>query len=457
MSHFIILIFCIMIPFFHEQQTLATEIAFEHDASLPIVYLNVVIKGGSVNDPVHQSGLSNFMAEMLLRGTQTKTKEQIDLTLDQMGAQLDIESRTEALIFRAAVLSSQLHPFLELLTEILTQPRFSEDEIKKLKSEVISGIQEELGHDESLASLKFNQFLFQNHPYGNAVLGRSEDIKNLNSKMIWDHYKKLVRNELLLIVGTGDADTSQISNWKHEFIPLLPHTPIPDENKKILEKISTPENAAHRRLLIVDKPDRTQTQIKMGQIGIQMTDPDFFPLHLGNHAFGGPSFSATLMQEIRVQRGWSYGASSGFKFGIQPRSWSIYLFPASKDSAPALELTLKLLENLKTHGITQNQFEFSKRSMINKSGFMYNTPKKRAENILLEKTLDLPTGFIKSYATTLKEVQLPQVNHALEVFLKPDCLAITILGTAKNLKTSLAKAAGIPEKEIQVTDYTKEE
>ena len=187
-----------------------------------------------------------------------------------------------------------------------------------------------------------------------------------------------------------------------------------------------------------------------------MTHPDFFPLHVANYAFGGPSFSATLMMEIREKRGWSYGASSGFRFGLEPRLWSLYLFPAEKDTAPALEYSLKLLQDLKEKGLKPEDFEFAKRSMINSVGFMYSTPSKRVENKLLEKTLNLPDGFMKSFGEQIQKVQLSEVNTALKNFIQPDRVTISVLCTAKDLKDSLTKAAGVTPDHVQVAPYTLE-
>jgi zinc protease len=187
-----------------------------------------------------------------------------------------------------------------------------------------------------------------------------------------------------------------------------------------------------------------------------MTDPDFFPLYVGNFILGGPSFSSRLMTEIRVKRGWSYGANSGFRFGIEPRYWRAHLFPASKDSPPALAETLKLIEQLKTGGVTADEFAFAQSSIVNKSGFMYNTPSKRVENALLEKTLDLPAGYMKSYGPSVAHVTRDEVNQAVAKFLKPSELAITVVGTASELKEPLAKAVGIPVNEVVVKSYTQD-
>ena len=429
----------------------AVEVSVERDANLPLVYFNLATKAGSVTDPKGQSGLTNFMGEMLLRGTKSHTKEQLDLAIDQLGAHLEVETRAEAMIFRGAVLATKLDQFLDIVTEMLTQPSFAEVEIKKLKSEVTSGILEELGHDGSLDARWFSKFLFREHPYGKPTLGTTQDINNLTQAELQAHYDRLIRDKLLLVVATGDTTVDRIQSWANSLSAARPGA------GETLAQIGPPQNAPNRRLLIVDKPDRTQTQINAGQIGVRMTDKDFFPLYLGNHAFGGGSFSARLMVEIRVKRGWSYGAESHFRQGREPRSWQIHLFPAAKDTPAALAYTLGMVNDLQQKGLTLAEFEFAKRSLVNSSGFMYNTSKRRVENKLLERTLDLPDGFMKTYGPELEKVTLDQVNSSLRTFLKPEKFAITIVATAKNLKIPLAKAAGMSEDQVQVVPYTQED
>jgi zinc protease len=428
---------------------LAAEVTFERDPSLPLVFLNVALKGGAVTDSEGHAGLTNFMGEMLLRGTRTKTKEQIDLALDQMGAQLAVETRSEAVILRGSVLAAQLDAFLALLGEIITQPSFPEGEIRKLRAEITSGLLEEQGTDSRLLSRKFTNFLFRGHPYGKPILGTIKDVANLNRPKVLGHYDLLVRDVNLLIVGSGDAEVSKIEQWSATLASARP-------GGEAIPIVAKPENSDGRRLLLVDKPDRTQTQIRTGQIGVQLTDSNYFPLYLGNHAFGGGSFSARMMVEVRVKRGWSYGAYSSFRHGRQPRSWEYYIFPATKDTPAALEFTLKMLEDLKEKGVTDAEFEIAKTSLINSDGFRYNTPEKRVENTLLEKTLDLPQGFMTTYAKNLSKLSVSDVNRALRDFVRPDRVSIAVLGTAKDLKLKLAKAAGIDESKIEVVPYTQD-
>lgn len=430
----------------------ALDVDFENDASIPLVHLNVAIKAGAAHDPIGQSGISNFMGEMLLRGTTGRSKEKLDRDLDQIGASVEVEVRAEALILRTSVLSSKLPEFLEIMTDILAQPSFRESEIRKLKTEIISGIMEEQGRDSSLARTRWDRFLFEGHPYGKPILGKIRDIERLSRVQILEHYHRFFQDRLLLVVGSGDSEASFIESWSKRVAEKAPNrvTTFP------VELVPEPKAPARKRVEIVDKPERTQTQVYAGQIGVRMTDDDFFPLYLGNHAFGGGSFSARLMTEIRVKKGWSYGANSYFRHGRRPRSWQMFYFPAAKDTPDALATGLRMIEDLKKNGLSAEEFQFAQSSLVNSAGFMYNTPAKRVENTLLERTLDLPRGFMKTYGEKLGAVTLPRVNAALKAYLQPDRLSILVLGTAKQLREGVAKAAGVDPKDVQVVGFKKE-
>lgn len=441
-----------LVAFFSTPSAKAIQVEFEKDSNLPVVHVSVVLKTGAVSDPKGQYGITNFLGEMMARGTRTRTKEQIDLEMDQMGAQFDIETRAEMMIFRGSVLAKEKKRFMSLVREILTGPSFPEAEVRKLKKEVVSSILESLGRDQTLAGHRFNEVLFAGHPFSKPILGRKADIENLTQEQLKAHYAKWFRDENLFVVGSGDASPSEVS----EFASQISSGLSTDKDGKSPSGISAPTGPTKKRIVVIDKPDRTQVQIQVGQIGLRFDHPDYFALSLVNHAFGGGGFTSRLMQEIRVKRGWSYGAGSHFRFGTQPRSWQYALFPKSTYAIEALKTTFEMVDALKTKGLADAEFDFSKNSSINSAEFNFNTPQKRTENRILEITLGLPKGFMERTANKLKKVSLSDANRAIRDFLKPDQFAVVMVGTAKDLLPMIQEKLGISEKEIEVYPYTQE-
>ena len=428
--------------------TFAAEFSFETDRSLPLVYVNVAIKGGATQDPDGKNGVTDLMAKLLLRGTKTKTKQQVDQTLDQLGAELDIETRAEYIVLRGRVLSENIIPFLSLLEEIITAPSFRPVEFEKLKKEQISGILDQLNNDQKLIRTRFDQIFFQGHPYSKANLGKIKDIQSLSGTDIQNQYKRMLDQSRMLVLAAGDTDESSFKSF-------LESINKKQNFKTNIETIPEFKNApTGLRVVIFDKPERTQTQIVIAQQGTDFKNPTLDALQLGNFAFGGGSFLSRLMLELRVKRGWTYGAGSAFKMGSQAHTWRASLFPKNADTPPAIKETLRLIQDLHDHGITQTEFDAAKKSMVNSAGFSYNTPSKRMENLLVEKIFNLPVGYHKETAKRIQALSLADVNSALQSFIQPKHLMVGLVGTASISRAAIAKELGIPEKNIEVVNYS---
>jgi zinc protease len=442
MKSLILLLTLLSVPAF------SSEFSFEPDHSLPLVYVNIALKGGATQDPDGKSGVTDMMARLLLRGTKLKTKQQVDQTLDQLGAELDTETRAEYVVLRGSVLSENIGPFLTLLEEIITTPSFRPSEFEKLKKEHISEILDQLNNDQKLIRTKFDQVFFQGHPYAKPNYGKAKDIQSLTLSDIQNQYKRIMDQSRMLILAAGDTEESAFSSFVKEINEK-------QNFKTSIDPISPFKNAPQKlRVVIIDKPERTQTQIVIAQQGTSFKDPAYDALSLGNFAFGGGSFLSKLMIELRVKRGWTYGAGSGFKMGSQPHTWRISFFPKNADTPPAIKEALHMVTELRDHGISQQEFDAAKKSMVNSSGFNFNTPAKRMENMMVEKIFGLPPGYHKDTARRIQALTLQDVNNAFRSFIQPDHLMVGVVGTASISRGPIAKELGIPEKSVEVLDYS---
>ncbi len=441
----------ILVLAFYSQSLLAAEFVFEKDSSLPLVRVNVVFRGGASTDPDLKNGTTDLMGKMMLRGTKSKTKNQIDLLLDQLGGSINVDNRSEYLSFTGNVLSENIGPFMELFTEILASPSFRPGEFEKLKKEQMSALQDALGQDREVARLRFDQIFFKKHPYSKSNQGRVSEIASIQIADLQHQYQKLIRDSQMFVLASGDVQQKAFDPLLSTFqeqrnsnkTPLSPLEEFKDTPKKL-------------KVVIVDKPDRTQTQVVIGKQGIKITSPDMDALTLANHAFGGGTFMSRLMVELRVKRGWTYGAGSNFKFGSQPHTWRISFFPKNVDTPPAILEALKMIQDLKTKGLTAEEFDFAQKSLVNSAGFNFNTPEKRLSNQLVEKLFGLPEGYHRNMAHRISALTLEQVNLALSRFLGTGQFLVEVVGTADKSKKDLAQALKISENEIEVQNYLKD-
>ena len=428
----------------------AAEFFFEKDPALPLVYVTAAFRGGSTQDPDQKSGTTDLMGKLMLRGTKMKSKQQIDLALDQLGGSIEFETRGEFIAFRGVVLSENLPQYLSLMSEILTAPSFRAQELEKLKKEQTSQLLNELNQDRSLVKVRFDETFFKGHPYSKPNSGKVKDIQGLAIADIQKQYQRLITDSQMVVLAAGDTS-------KNAFGDFLKKIESERKASGSITPVSEFKNDPTKlKVVIFDKPDRTQTQVLIGQKGLTFKTPELDALQIANHAFGGGGFQARLMIELRVKRGWTYGAGSSFRLGSTPHSWRVGFFPKNADTPPAIKEALKMIADLKEKGITEEEFEASRKSILNSSGFNYNTPAKRMENRLTEVIFGLPEGYFRDSADRIRKISREEVNAALKTFIDPSRMMVGLVATAKISKSGIAKALGITEKEIEVQSYQKE-
>jgi zinc protease len=194
-----------------------------------------------------------------------------------------------------------------------------------------------------------------------------------------------------------------------------------------------------RRLLFVDKPERTQTQILIGGIGSHPSDADHFALTIANTVFGG-TFTARLTQEVRAKRGWSYGAYSSLGYDRRRQAFSMWTFPKAEDAAACIQLELELLQQWWQSGITEEEFVWAKRYLVQSQAFARDTATKRIGLRLDEILNDLPPGHHDEFVPKIEAVTLEQANAAVRDRISLEHLSVVVLGTHAAIGEEVRKA-----------------
>lgn len=405
----------------------------EENHDLPLVRVQVALSTGAADEPVERDGLTNFATELLARGAAGRTRAELDAAFDALGAGLEIVTDLDGAYFELTVLKAKLDAALALVSDVLVRPDFPLDEAEKLKREIKAQLDEMRDDDGSLARRFFQRALFGAHPYGRTVVGTERSLAALTVDEARAWHARAMRRQDLLIGFAGDLDEREA-----EAAVLRHFAAIPDGGAP---KVFYPPPPAvrERRLTLVDKPDRTQSQILIGQPAPAWGEPDFWPLHVAATAFGG-TFTARLMNEVRSKRGLSYGASARIGRGRGRKAIVVHVFPSLEQTPETLELVLGLWREWVEAGITAEELAFAQGYLASSFAFNLATPEDRLELRAAVEIAGLEADYAARYAGRVRAVTLDDTRRVMREHLRPRDLEVCIVSTAPALQPLLEAA-----------------
>lgn len=426
-----------------------SPVLVESSRALPLVSMTVALRTGAELEPLGREGATRFMARLMRRTAAGQSAQVIDTRIDSLGGSLGADVSHSTIAFHGTVIARSLDAFVDVLVDVLTRPAFSASEFGRLQRETTGEIIETRDNDRALARRWFRKRLYGDHAYGRTVSGTLRTVAALTADDVARLYKTHYVRENLVFAFAGDISEQRAQRIAERIRAALPSGELPGATS------SAPSVRSGRHLVLVDKPERTQTQILIGGLGTHPRDPDHTALHVANTVLGG-TFTARLTREVRSKRGWSYGAYSSLPIDRQRQSFSMWTFPKAEDAAPCIELELSLLEEWRDQGITQAELDWVKSYLVRSHAFAVDTASKRIGLQLDAALYDLPHGYYESYAERVQSVTLDQANAAIKSRISTDNVLITVLGTAENIAEAVG--AAIPRlQSVEQVPYDSDE
>lgn len=413
-----------------------TLVLLEEDHALPLVSLSLTARTGGALDPVGKDGLARITSTLLRRGLPGLNADQIDELVDRLGGVITITVDHHSITIGGQVIRRNLEPFAELLSRMIREPTLPSSELERLKRETIAEIVAERDDDRELAMNRFRRFLMKGHAYGRPPIGTTRSVARITRQDARSLFRSVFVAKNLILGAAGDVTEEELRDLVDDHFAGLRTGDRPRV------RLGTPETPRGRRLLIVDKPDRTQTQVFIGQVGIGAGDEDFFPLTVANTVFGG-TFTARLMKEVRSKRGWSYGAYSRIVRGRSPDAYYLWTFPAASDAVACIRLELELYHRFVEDGITQSELDFAKSYLENNFAFEIDTADKRLAKRVEAEVFRLGRDYYREWVRRIREVDLRAANAAIRRHLGDRDLTIVMVATASELRDALS--TGLPD------------
>jgi zinc protease len=300
--------------------------------------------------------------------------------------------------------------------------------------EAVAELEEARDSDRSLAQVAFRRDLFGlDHPYGRGSAGRISTLKSLRVDDVRGRYARDARKSNLVLGFAGDISAEEAEKYALELSQGLP------DGGDDAPKVPEPERRSGRRVVFVDKPERTQTQVVIGCLGTHPNDSDHHALLASAAVFGG-TFTSRLMREVRSKRGWSYGASARLGVERARHALTIGTFPAATDAAACLALELDLMQKWVEGGITPRELSFIKNYLVRSFAFEIDTPIKRLHQALDIELLGLAPDYYATHTDKTKEVTPELANEAVKRRISTEDLTIVVVGTAAQVAADIEKA-----------------
>ncbi len=419
---------------------------FEQDRSVPLVYVYIDFLTGTESDPDGKSGRMRLAAHMLKMGTQRKDRDELNRAIEGLGADMDMAASYHHVSLSAHMVSDSFDSFAGILKEVLHEPALRREDFEKLRRETLADIIEARQDDQSIAYRNFRSLLFRGHPYGRRNAGRREEIEKLGFEETAALYGETLRRSRLVVGGAGDIDRDRFIEKMLPVLEGLSTQELPPADP------GAPETPGGVTVRLVDKPERTQSQIYMGHLGPHAWDGDYFPVVVLNTAFGG-TFTARLSQEIRRNRGMSYGAYSRILRSRQRDAFYLWTFPSTEDTARCVRIQMEMLEELRRNSITDEEFDFATRYLRNHFLFAVETAPLRVSLGMKEISQNLPPGFFENYRRVIGEIERPRVDRAAGEFVDPRNLRVSILCSADRVRPALEQELKDFSPSIEVTPY----
>lgn len=403
-------------------------------AGVPLVHFRILVRGGIESGPPQLAGLASVTAELLRRGTAKRTADQFSEELDFLGGTFGAnpDSRLgSATAISAEFLSKDFDQGLDLVSDAVFHPAFTDSEVRKevaRRVDAARAMKDNAG--PSIGSYALAAFFGPGHPYGHPA--DELTLAKIERKDIVAYHQKFYTGNNTIVILTGDFDAAAAKTKLAAAFGAASQGPA-------FEWATVPAVARHAGLLLIDKPDATQTYFEIVQPGIDIKSADRTALHLVNTLFGG-RFTSMLNDELRVNSGLTYGAGSSVDQARLSGAIAISTYTKTATTARAMDLALDVLKRFNERGITAEQLASAKAYVKG----LYPTQSletidDQANMLGRIELYGLGREETDGYFARIDAVTLDQANAMIRKYYRTDDLTFVVLGVADKIRDVVKK------------------
>jgi len=394
---------------------------------VPLVSIRLVVKAGAAADAPNRLGMADFTVRLMRRGTEHLNADALNEAVEFVGGTLAVFATEDFVALAVTTPAAHLRGMLDVLAQMVREPAFPEREFDTERDRTLAQFANDLDDPSLLADRALQRAVWGTHPYGHDVAGLRASIEQLVRDDVRRFHQERFgpRVSRLILVGAVDASTarplveSAFGHWQGG--PEQPF--IPPAQERV---------AAAGQVLVVDRPEQTQAQVRLGGLGYRRGDPATFAAQVMNAALGG-GFTSRLVREVRVKRGLSYGVGSSFEPLLSAGSFSVSSFTKVDATRPLLDVILYQVEQMRLHGPTQREVAKAQEYLAGLFPLRVETNEAVASAIADLWVYALGTDWVDRYRSRVRDVTRAGAAEVAQRFCFPLQPATVVVGPAELL------------------------
>jgi len=402
------------------------------DHRLPRVSLGISLRRGAASVEPDRAGLADFTAELMKRGAGDRDSLELASAIDALGSVLSVQAGWDSVTAQILGLTRDLDTLLGILGDVVLRPRFDEDEAVRARGELLAAIERATVDPHYLERRFAAAALYPNLRAGLPLSGSPETVARLDSVVAREFHAQMFVPNNAILFASGDLDPLELLDRVGATFGAWPAGEIPDVGPP--RPAPTP---TARRILVVDRPDLTQTRITLAHDGISRTNPDRIAASLLSDALGGSGFSSRLMQRVRADAGLTYGVSSGFRLRRGGGTFTIATFTRVAEVRRVIDLLLTEFARARVEPPMGSELEAMRALSVGQFALGIETSDAVLDSLVNLNIYGLPEDSLDTFRSRIRAVTASDVARVATSLLHPDRAAIVLVGPAEALMPQL--------------------
>lgn len=403
----------------------------EHN-ELPLVQFNLVIKGGHYLDKFDKAGAASMMTTLMMEGTANKTPQELEEAIESLGAFISIRASNNDIVISANTLARNYDAVIALVEEILLEPRWDEEEFELAKTAQLNSLIRQKASPNTLAREAFNKLIYgTDHIFSVSSQGTDETIASLTIDDLKNYYNANLSPNIAYLAVAGNINKEKVTQsiaslstkWQAKTVEFPTY--------------NLPAPPTKSQIHFVNVPGAKQSVINIGNLGLARNDADFYPAYVMNYQLGG-TFNSDVNSVLREEKGYTYGARTGFSGSIIPGA---FIASSSVRSTATLE-SVQIFKDLMTKyrdGISEDNLIFTKNALIKSNSRRFETLGALLGMLRNIGTYDLAFDYIKDNEAIVKAMTLDKHKGLAQKYINPMAMYYVIAGDAETQMDQLIK------------------